>query len=77
MDVVISLIADITPVLLALVEIFKFDPHTCWHIVALNAHDGMNNLMFLTGATVLVIITSHAPPLKWRIAIQWSASEIA
>ena len=78
MDVFIHLIAAITPVLRALVGILKVDPQTCWHNFACNALDGMFNLNFLSpgGATVFVLITSHAPPLKWLIAIQWSASEI-
>ena len=76
MDFFIPLIADMTPVLLALVGIFKLDPQTCWHNVACNAPDGMFNLNFLSpgGATVFVLITGRAPPLKWLIAVQWSAS---
>ena len=68
-----------TPVLLALVGILKFDHHTCWHIGACNAPDGMFNLNFLSlgGATVFVLITSHAPPLPLPFnGLQWSASEI-
>ena len=78
MDFSIPLIADITPVLLALVGIFKLDPQTCWHNVACNAPDGMFNLNVLSpgGATVFVIITSHTPPLKWLIAIHCLASEV-
>ena len=76
MDVFIHLIAAITPVLRALVGIFKLDPQTCWHNAACNALDGNFNLNFLKpgGATVFVIITGRAPPLKWLIAVPWSAS---
>ena len=76
MEFFILLIAAITPVLLALVGIFKLDPQTCWPNVACNALDGSFNLNFWSpgGATVFVIITGMSHPLKWLTAVPWSAS---